>query len=83
MAGPIGPQSTLAKVDRKALLVEGVAMGLLHADAEVALQGLAADLKIAIENLDATLTSSWPSGPVIEPVLGRVNRLESGEPMGW
>lgn len=82
MAGPIGPQSTLAKVDRKALLVEGVAMGLLHADAEVALQGLAADLKIAIENLDATLTSRWPSGPVIETVLGRVNRLESGEPMG-
>lgn len=82
MATPIGPQSTLAKVDRKALLVEGVAMGLLPADAEVALQGLATDLRMAIENLDSTLTSRWPSGPVIETVLGRVNRLESGEPMG-
>ena len=82
MATPIGPQSTLAKVDRKALLIEGVAMGLLAADAEVALQGLATDLRMAIENLDSTLTSRWPSGPVIETVLGRVNRLESGEPMG-
>lgn len=82
MAVPIGPQSTLAKVDRKALLGEGVAMGLVHADAEVVLQGLAIDLKMAIEDLDSTLTSHWPSGPVIETVLGRVNRLESGEPMG-
>lgn len=47
-----------------------------------ALQGLAVDLKLAIEKLDYTLTSGWPSGPVIETVLGRVNRLESGKPMG-
>lgn len=82
MAAPIGPQSTLAKVDREALLVEGVAMGLLHADVDAALAVLAAGLKMAIENLDATLTSGWPSGPVIDTVLARVDRLESGEPMG-
>ena len=82
MAAPIGLQSTLAKVDRTALLVEGVAMGLLHADAEVVLQQLAADLKMAIENLDSALTLRWPSEQVIEIVQGRVNRLESGEPMG-
>jgi serine/threonine-protein kinase HipA len=82
MAAPIGRQSTLAKVDREALLEEAAAMGLPAADADAALDTLAADLKAAIEDLDASLTSNWPSDLVIDTVLARVGRLESGEPMG-
>ncbi|MHB1801888.1 MAG: HipA domain-containing protein [Actinomycetes bacterium] len=82
MATPIGQQSALAGVDRAALLEEAVAMGLPCADATAALEGLAADLKAAVADLDGTLTSGWPSEEVIDTVLARVDRLESGAPMG-
>jgi hypothetical protein len=76
------PLEDLAELAPSGIADRTVAMGLLHADVDATLAVLAAGLKMAIENLDATLTSGWPSGPVIDTVLARVDRLESGEPMG-
>lgn len=82
MAAPIGRQSTLTKVDREALLEEASAMRISTPDANAVLDALAADLEMALRGLDGFLTSGWPSEQVIEIVLARVKRLESGEPMG-
>ncbi len=82
MGTPIGAQVSLAKVDRAALLDEARAMGLPASEARETLDDLAAALRSGIERLDDTVVAGWPSDTVIETVLARVDRLESGERLG-
>lgn len=82
MATRIGVQSSLAKVDRIALLNEARAMGIPQTEAESALDELAADLRSGIENLPGALTDGWPVDHLIDTVQDRTRRLETGEPLG-
>jgi serine/threonine-protein kinase HipA len=82
MGTPIGTQVSLAKVDRAALLDEARAMGLPASEAGEALDELAAALRSGIERLDESVVTGWPSDTVIETVLARVDRLESGQRLG-
>lgn len=82
MAAPIGNQSSLAKVDRTALIEEAIAMGILKSEANSILEKLAADLRLSISNLNASITSGWPSELIIGIIASRLDSLESGEPMG-
>jgi len=81
MAAPIGNQSSLAKVDRTALIEEAVAMGIHKSEANSILEKLAADIRASISSLDASFTSGWPNEPVTDIITSRLDRLESGEPM--
>jgi serine/threonine-protein kinase HipA len=81
MAAPIGNQSSLAKVDRTALIEEAVAMGILKSEANSILEKLAADIRASISSLDASFASGWPSESVTDIITSRLDRLESGEPM--
>ncbi len=82
MAAPIGNQSSLANVDRKALIEEAIAMGILQSDANSILEGLTADIRASISSLDASFTSGWPSEQVLDIIASRLDRLESGHPLG-
>jgi serine/threonine-protein kinase HipA len=82
MATPIGAQSSLANVDRAALLDEARAMGLTGSEAHESLDQLAERLRRAIENLSDGLTDGWPSERVIGIINTRIERLESGQPLG-
>jgi serine/threonine-protein kinase HipA len=82
MATPIGRQSSLARVDREALLDEARAMRVPSSVADEVLQALAADLRVALAGLDASLTSGWPSATVVETIAARIDRLERGQSMG-
>lgn len=82
MATPIGPQVTLAKVDRAALMDEAKAMGLPVTAAQECLDELCSSLRTAIDALDSLLTEGWPSEQVIGVIQARLERLESGRPLG-
>ena len=82
MGTPIGAQVSLAKVDRAALLDEARAMGLSASEADNELDELAAALRSGIERLYDSVVGGWPSDTVVETVLARVDRLESGRPLG-
>lgn len=82
MAAPIGNQSSLANVDRKALIEEASAMGILQSDANLILEGLTADIRASISSLDASFASAWPSEQVIAIITSRLDRLESDHPLG-
>jgi serine/threonine-protein kinase HipA len=82
MAAPIGNQSSLAEVDRQALIEEAIAMGVLQSDANSILEGLTTDIRASISSLDASFTSGWPSELVIDVITSRLDRLESGHPLG-
>ena len=82
MAAQIGDQVSLDKVDRAALLAEARAMGLPQRPAEHALSGLTADLRHALGALDDALLSTWNSGQVLDTISSRLDRLESGDPLG-
>jgi serine/threonine-protein kinase HipA len=82
MAAKIGTQQTLAKVDRQALADEAKAMGIPAPDAARALDELIAHVRSGIENLPADITEGWRSEHVIETVLARAQRLETGKPLG-
>ena len=57
-------------------------MGVTGAEASDALDSLAASLRKGVEGLDDSLTVGWASGQIADTVLSRVDRLESGEPLG-
>jgi serine/threonine-protein kinase HipA len=82
MGAKIGAHQTLAKVDRAALLDEAKAMGLLPREAEQAVDELSAHVRSGIESLPAEITEGWPSEHLIETVLARLHRLETGRPLG-
>jgi serine/threonine-protein kinase HipA len=82
MGTPIGAQVSLSKVDRAALLDEARAMGLPASEAGEALDELGAALRSGIERLDDSVVAGWPSDTVIETVLARVDRMESGQRLG-
>jgi serine/threonine-protein kinase HipA len=82
MGTPVGAQLTLAKVDGAALAEEARAMGLSKAEARDSIDSLASTLKQALPNLGDSLTADWPSGHVIETISTRIERLESGQPLG-
>jgi serine/threonine-protein kinase HipA len=82
MGAKIGAQQTLAKVDRQALLDEAKAMGLLAREAEQALDELSALVRSGIQSLPTEITEGWPSERLIETVMARLHRLETGQPLG-
>lgn len=82
MGTKIGAQQSLAKVDRQALLDEAKAMGLPARAAEQALDELSTHVRSGIEDLPAEITEGWPSEHLIETVLARSHRLETGQPLG-
>jgi serine/threonine-protein kinase HipA len=82
MGAKIGAQQTLAKVDRQAFLDEAKAMGLPIREAEQALNELTAHVRSGIEGLAAEITRGWPSERLVETVLARSRRLETGQPLG-
>jgi serine/threonine-protein kinase HipA len=82
MGTRIGHQRSLAKVDRAALLDEARAMGLTQVEANQSLDDLADALRQAIDTLSDRITRGWPGERVIEIVAARVERLQSGEPLG-
>lgn len=82
MATPIGRQVHLAKVDSTALIEEAAAMGIPQAEADRILRALAENLRKAVTEVDAAFTEGWPSEMVIDTILARLTRLESGESMG-
>jgi serine/threonine-protein kinase HipA len=57
-------------------------MGLPASEAGEALDELAAAQRSGIERLDDSVVAGWPSDTVIETVLARVDRLESGQRLG-
>lgn len=82
MGTQIGVQSTLAKVDRQALLEEAKAMGLPTLDADNALEELSTNIRAGIENLSSVVTDGWPAERLIATVLSRLRRLDAGKPLG-
>lgn len=82
MDAEIGARQTLAKVDRQALLDEAKAMGLPAREAEQALDELSTHVRSGIESLPADITDGWPSEHLIETVMARSRRLETGQPFG-
>lgn len=82
MGAQIGPQRSLAKVDRQALTDEAQAMGIAAPDASRALDELVDNIRSGVETLDSGLTEKWPAEGVLETILGRAQRLESGKPLG-
>jgi serine/threonine-protein kinase HipA len=82
MGAPVDTQSTLLKVDRAALLAEATAMRLTHSEADESLDQLALTLRTTIDTLESELTRDWPSDRVIETVSARIDRLQTGEPLG-
>jgi serine/threonine-protein kinase HipA len=82
MAAPIGRQETLANVDLEALVEEARAMGLTEAEAREDVASLIASLRSGLDSLDDNLTRGWPSEQLIDVVRSRVDRLETGEPLG-
>lgn len=82
MGTRIGAQQSLAKVDRQALLDEAKAMGLPAREAERALGELSMRVRSGIESLPAEITEGWPSEHLIETVMARLHRLETGQPLG-
>ena len=79
---PTVAQQSLAKVDRQALLDEAKAMGLPARAAEQALDELSSHVRSGIDNLPTDITEGWPSENLIETVLARSHRLETGQPLG-
>jgi hypothetical protein len=47
-----------------------------------ALDELAAHVRSGIESLPTDITEGWPSQHLIETVLARLHRLETGQPLG-
>jgi serine/threonine-protein kinase HipA len=82
MAAPIGSQVTLMKVDRTALLDEAKAMGIPERDAGAILDELADAMRTAIDAVDPALTRGWPSDRVAEIIKTRLERIDSGLPLG-
>lgn len=82
MGAKIGAQQTLAKVDRQALLDEAKAMGLPARVAEQALEELSTNIRAGIQSLPTEITEGWPSERLIETVTARLQRLETGQPLG-
>jgi serine/threonine-protein kinase HipA len=82
MAAPIGNQEKLDKVDRAALLAEAKAMGIPPAQAEAMLSELAAQLRAALDGIEETLLRGWRSEQVVTTISARLERLDSGEPLG-
>jgi serine/threonine-protein kinase HipA len=82
MGTPIGKQRSLMKVDRASLLDEARAMGLTQPEANDSLDSLAEKLSQAIDQLSDRLTQGWPSERVIRTVSARIERLQSGQPLG-
>ncbi|MGQ4598187.1 HipA domain-containing protein [Nocardia sp. R6R-6] len=82
MATPVGTQVTLAKVDRAALIDEAKAMGMPEAEANASLDDLGGSVRTAIDALGPGLTAGWPSEQMIGLIRTRLDRLESGRPLG-
>lgn len=82
MAARVGAQVSLAKVDRAALVDEAKAMGIPQREAETCLGELSSTLRTAIDALGPRLTEGWPSERVIGVIQARLDRLDSGEPLG-
>ncbi|MDQ2836460.1 MAG: HipA domain-containing protein [Actinomycetota bacterium] len=82
MAAQIGNQVSLDKVDRAALLAEAKAMGIPQGVAEHALSELTADLRQALGALDNAFLAGWDSGQVLDTITSRLDRLDSGNPLG-
>ena len=82
MATRIGSQSSLATVDRSALLDEAAAMGLRRSDAAHVLDSLTSAVRAGIGDLPTVFTEGWPSEHLLETVLSRSARLDAGQPLG-
>jgi len=82
MGVKIGAQQTLATVDRQAILDEAKALGLPAREAEQTLDELSTHVRSGIQSLPAVITEGWPSERLIETVLARSHRLETGQPLG-
>lgn len=82
MAAPVGNQVNLAKINRAALVDEAKAMGIPQREAETGLDELSSALRTAIDSLEAHLTEGWPSERITEVIRARLDRLDSGQPLG-
>lgn len=82
MGTQIGSQRSLSKVDRSALIDEAKAMGIAEPVASEAIDEIIANARVGAGTLDRKLTDGWPAERVIETILGRAGRLESGRPLG-
>lgn len=82
MGAQIGAQRSLAKVDRHALAEEANAMGIPAAAASAAIEELIDNVRSGVAELDSGLTKGWPAGRIVETILVRAERLESGRPLG-
>lgn len=82
MGTPIGAQRSLAKVDRQALADEARAMGIPADAATQAIEELVDNVRSGVATLEPALTEGWPAEPIIETILARARRLESGQPLG-
>ena len=82
MGAQIGTQRSLAKVDRQALAEEARAMGIPAVAAAEAIDELIDNVRSGAADLSPTLTEGWPAERIIETILGRAQRLESGQPLG-
>ena len=82
MAAPIGNQVSLDKADRAALLAEAKAMGIPQRGAEHALDELTTNLRQAMASLDPSLLTGWDCERVLDTISQRLDRLDSGEPLG-
>jgi serine/threonine-protein kinase HipA len=82
MATRVGTQESLAGVDRTALAEEAAAMGIPRSEAAECLDRLGEELRQGIGGLEDGVTSGWPSERVAEIISTRIERLESGQPLG-
>jgi len=67
---------------RKAQQAEAKAKGIPGREAETCLDELSGAMRAAIDALDSDLTEGWPSERVIEIIRIRLDRLDSGQPLG-
>lgn len=82
MAAPIGSIESLLRVTPEALLDEANQMGLPRTRAAEVLDELAEALDLAIDKVDAGVTSGWPAEQLAELVRGRIRRLRQGKSLG-
>lgn len=82
MAVPVGPQSSLAKVDKPALLRQGVDVGLSESRSRDIVARMETDLADAITNIPAELLSPGPGRELLRLISERLERLRAGLAMG-
>ncbi len=82
MAAPIGSFHSLLRVTPDALVDEARAMGLPRARAVDVVTELAEGLDLALDGIDAAMTSGWPAEQVVDLVRGRIRRLRQGKALG-